>query len=139
MTIGLRVNLHRLNLEIVKFQLSNQAERAYSPPLLPESRRNERLCQLRDVSEDILNISKDIVSFKPNSSLVYIKFCTISNHQVVILAHSKLKRSRGSGNNPQLATNSGGCASLSISNQKRNLGGFNRSIFTSVIASAGRH
>ena len=40
--------------------------------------------------------------------------------------------SKGSGNNPQLATNSGG-ASLSISNQKRNLDGFNRIIFTTVI------
>ena len=41
--------------------------------------------------------------------------------------------SRGSVNNPQLTTNSRGVASLSISNQKRNLGGFNRIIFTSVI------
>ena len=47
--------------------------------------------------------------------------------------------SRGSGNNPQLATNSGAVASLSISNQKRNLGRFDRIIFNSVIASAGRH
>ena len=39
---------------------------------------------------------------------------------------------RGSGNNSQLATNLG-VASLSISNQKRNLGGFNRIIFTSVV------
>ena len=40
----------------------------------------------------------------------------------------------GSGNNPQLATNSGGGggASLSISNQKRNLGGFNRIIFSVI-------
>ena len=33
-------------------------------PLLPESRTSERLCQMRDVSEDILCISKDIVSLK---------------------------------------------------------------------------
>ena len=39
----------------------------------------------------------------------------------------------GSVNNPQLTNNSEGVASLSISNQKRNLGGFNRIIFTSVI------
>ena len=31
-------------------------------PLLPESQTSERLCQLRDVSEDILCVSKDIVS-----------------------------------------------------------------------------
>ena len=43
--------------------------------------------------------------------------------------------SRKSVNNPQLATNFGGewVASLSFSNQKRNLGGFNWIIFTSVI------
>ena len=42
--------------------------------------------------------------------------------------------SRGSVNSPQLMTNSrGGVASLSISNQKRNLGGFNRIVFNSVI------
>ena len=40
--------------------------------------------------------------------------------------------SRGSGNNPQLATNSGGGAS-SLTNQKWNFGGFNQIIFTSVI------
>ena len=37
----------------------------YLLPLLPESRTSERLCQIRDVSEDILCISKDIVSLKP--------------------------------------------------------------------------
>ena len=31
-------------------------------PLLPESRTSERLCQIRDVSDDILCISKDNVS-----------------------------------------------------------------------------
>ena len=67
MTISLResgVNWHRLNMEIVRIQLVKSGGRAYSPPLLPESRTSERLCQIRDVSEDILNISKDIVSFK---------------------------------------------------------------------------
>ena len=39
----------------------------------------------------------------------------------------------GGVNNPQLTTNSQEAASLSISNQKRNLGGFNRIIFTGVI------
>ena len=33
-------------------------------PLLPESQMRERLCQLTDVSEDILYVSKDIVSLK---------------------------------------------------------------------------
>ena len=33
-------------------------------PLLPESRTSERLCQIKDVSEDILCISKDIISLK---------------------------------------------------------------------------
>ena len=32
--------------------------------LLPESQMSERLCQLTDVSEDILCVSKDIVSLK---------------------------------------------------------------------------
>ena len=51
---------------------------------------------------------------------------------MIILAHSKLKNVQGSGNNSQQTKNSGG-ASLSISNEKQNLGGFNRIIFTSVI------
>ena len=51
---------------------------------------------------------------------------------MIILAH-KLRNVQGSGNNPQLATNSGGVTLLSISNGKRKLGGFNRIIFTSVI------
>ena len=34
------------------------------PPLLPESRMSEQLCQIKDVSEDIRNISKDIITFK---------------------------------------------------------------------------
>ena len=45
--------------------------------------------------------------------------------------------SRGRGNNPQFATNLGGgggrVASISMSNQKLNLGGFNRIIFINVI------
>ena len=41
--------------------------------------------------------------------------------------------SRESVNNPQLMTNSGGVASLSILNQKPTLGGSNWIIFTSVI------
>ena len=36
----------------------------YLLPLLPESLTSERLCQLTDVSEDILCVSKDIVSLK---------------------------------------------------------------------------
>ena len=43
--------------------------------------------------------------------------------------------SRGSVNNSQLTTNAGGIASLSISNQKRNLDRFNWIIFTSVLNS----
>ena len=39
-------------------------------PLLPESRTSERLCQVRDVSEDILCISKDIVSLKAKSQWI---------------------------------------------------------------------
>ena len=41
--------------------------------------------------------------------------------------------SRACGNNSQLAKNSKGGSSLSVSNQTRNLEGFNRIIFTSVI------
>ena len=33
-------------------------------PLLPESQTSERLCQLTDVSEDILCVLKEIVSLK---------------------------------------------------------------------------
>ena len=36
----------------------------YLLPLLPESLTSERLCQLTGVSEDILCVSKDIVSLK---------------------------------------------------------------------------
>ena len=36
----------------------------YLFPLLPESLMSEKLCQLTDVSEDILCVSKDIVSLK---------------------------------------------------------------------------
>ena len=68
MIIGLRDSLEEIRADLtwksLGFSLSNKAGRAYSPPLLPESRMSERLNQIKDVSEDMLNISKDIVSFK---------------------------------------------------------------------------
>ena len=68
MTIGLRDSLEQIRTDLtwksLEFILSNQVEHGYSPPLLPEPGTSERFCQIRDVSEDILNISKDIVSFR---------------------------------------------------------------------------
>ena len=78
MTIGLRDSRESIRTDLtwksLEISLSNQAGRSYSPPLsssfvhllplLPESRTSERLCQIRDVSEDIICISKDIVSLK---------------------------------------------------------------------------
>ena len=65
-------------------------------PLLPESRTSERLCQIRDVSEDILCISKYIVSLHAKFTTGLHKiFTDISNHQVIILVHSKLKNVQG--------------------------------------------
>ena len=91
----------------------------------PESRTSERLCQIRDVSEDILCVSEDIVSLK-------VKFTTglhkiFAQRSVIttwLLWHIlNWKMSSGSGNN----LNSWGLP------QKGDLGGFNWIIFTSVI------
>ena len=58
-------NSYRLNLEIFTITLLRRAIIfVHLLPLLPESRTSERLCHIRDVLEDIICISKDIVSLK---------------------------------------------------------------------------
>ena len=69
---------------------------------------------------------KDIVSLKAR-----FKTGLHKNLHRITLAHFKLKKIKGSVNNPQLATNFGGCLIINFGS-KRNLGGVNRIIFTSL-------
>ena len=82
----LRINYH----SVTTSNKSSSFALSYSPPqsrsvvyllpLLPESLTSERLCQLTDVSEDILCVSKDIVSLKATFTIGLHKILHIGHH-----------------------------------------------------------